>query len=156
MSRVRSKHTKPELIIRSLLHRAGFRFSIRSKLPGSPDIVLPKYKTAIFVHGCFWHRHEHCAKARMPSSNQDYWRKKFAANTARDQAVRQVLEQRQWRVLILWECEIMRDPAAVCAETIRELIGDEHKQYAPPELTRTEILQLAEKKRRYYEKSEKR
>lgn len=151
MSRIRSQHTKPELIIRSLLHRAGFRFRINNKktLPGSPDIVLPKYRTAIFVHGCFWHRHENCAKARMPGSNQDYWQQKFARNMARDAAAVKELENLQWRVLVLWECEIFRDPLAACASVISRLQGDAPQEYAA-ELDRRQILQLAEKKNRCY------
>jgi DNA mismatch endonuclease (patch repair protein) len=149
MSRIPSANTKPELIMRSLLHRAGFRFRISSRLPGSPDIVLPRHKTAIFVHGCFWHRHENCAKARMPNSNQEYWRKKFAANIARDAAVQQELERQQWQVLILWECEIMRDPLAVCAEVIKRLECGGQQSFKP-ELDRRQILELAEKKSDYY------
>ncbi|MGX9728424.1 MAG: very short patch repair endonuclease [Candidatus Electronema sp. VV] len=150
MGRIRSQHTKPELIIRSLLHRAGFRFRISNKtLPGSPDIVLPKYKTAIFVHGCFWHRHENCAKARMPGSNQDYWREKFARNMARDTAAVKVLEALQWRVVVLWECDILRDPLAVCAKVVSELLGGAATQYAA-EIDRRQIVLLAEKKSRYY------
>jgi DNA mismatch endonuclease (patch repair protein) len=150
MSRIRSQHTKPELIIRSLLHRAGFRFRIQNKLlPGSPDIVLPKYKTAVFVHGCFWHRHENCVKARMPGSNQDYWQQKFARNVTRDAAAAQELEKLGWQVFVLWECEILRDPLAVCASVISRLLGDAPQKYAA-ELDRRQILQLAEKKNRCY------
>jgi DNA mismatch endonuclease (patch repair protein) len=148
MSRIRSQHTKPELIIRSLLHRAGFRFRITDKkLPGSPDIILPKYKTAVFVHGCFWHRHENCAKARMPGSNQEYWRQKFVRNLERDAAAIKKLELLHWRVAVLWECEILRDPLAVFEALIRELAEERTQQYVA-EMSRQQILQLAEKKRR--------
>lgn len=150
MSRIRSRHTKPELIIRSLLHRAGFRFRISTtNLPGSPDIVLPKYKTAIFVHGCFWHRHENCAKARMPGSNQEYWQKKFARNAARDVEAVQELEKLQWRVVVLWECEIMQEPLAVFDAVARKLKGTARQEYAIG-LDRGQILQLAEKKSSWY------
>lgn len=154
MSRIRSQHTKPELIIRSLLHRAGFRFRISNKtLPGSPDIVLPKYKTAIFVHGCFWHRHENCAKARMPSSNQDYWRDKFARNMARDTAAVKELEALQWRVIALWECDILRDPLTVLERLISALKGGCGPQHCAADLERGQILRLAEKKSAAYMKN---
>ncbi len=150
MSRVRSRHTKPELIIRSLLHRAGFRFRIKNnKLPGSPDIVLPKYKTAIFVHGCYWHRHEGCSKASMPKSNQEFWQKKFDGNVARDRRVKKELEQLQWRVLVLWECEIMQDPLAVLDDLVGQLEQDADQEYSV-DLDRREIFKVAEKKNRYY------
>ena len=150
MSRVRSGHTKPELIIRSLLHRAGFRFRIKNnKLPGSPDIVLPKYKTALFIHGCYWHRHEGCSKATMPKSNREFWRKKFADNVTRNRRVQEELQQLQWRVLILWECEIMNDPLAVLDAVVRQLDQGDCLQYSL-DLDRREILQVAEKKNRYY------
>ncbi|WP_417917248.1 very short patch repair endonuclease [Candidatus Electronema sp. JC] len=154
MSRIRSQHTKPELIIRSLLHRAGFRFRISNKtLPGSPDVVLPKYKTAIFVHGCFWHRHENCAKARMPGSNQDYWRQKFARNRARDAAAVKELESQCWRVIVLWECDILRDPLAMLERLVHELKGGcAPRQYAA-DLERGQVLRLAEKKRAAYMKN---
>lgn len=85
MSRIRSKNTKPEIIVRSLLHRAGYRFRLHRKdLPGKPDIVLPKYKTVIFVHGCFWHRHKGCKRSNIPKSNKEYWIPKIQKNTKRD------------------------------------------------------------------------
>ena len=88
MSRIRSKDTKPEKIIRSILHKLGFRFRINRKdLPGKPDIVLPKYKTVIFVHGCFWHQHEGCKKSSRPKSNVDFWDRKLSANLMRDKEV---------------------------------------------------------------------
>lgn len=107
MSRIRSKNTKPEVIVRSLLHRMGYRFRICVKdLPGKPDIVLPKYKTVIFVHGCFWHRHEGCKRCTTPSSNKKYWLEKFQKNKARDLRVVNELEEKGWRVIVIWECEI--------------------------------------------------
>ena len=108
MSRIRSRHTKPELILRSLLHRSGFRFRINyNKLPGSPDIVLPKYKTVIFVHGCFWHRHPNCSKATTPNTNRPYWKKKFDKNVSRDIEIRKELKRLKWRIIVVWECEVM-------------------------------------------------
>ena len=106
MSSVKQRHTKPEMVVRSLLHRLGYRFRLHQKdLPGSPDILLPKYRTAIFVHGCFWHQHENCGKARRPSSNQEYWNKKLDENISRDKRKEDELSQLGWRVVTVWQCE---------------------------------------------------
>jgi DNA mismatch endonuclease (patch repair protein) len=107
MSRIRSKDTKPEKMIRSLLHRMGYRFRLHVKnLPGKPDIVLPKYKTVIFVHGCFWHRHPKCKYAYTPKSRIEFWGKKFADNIARFKIVKKELAHLKWKVVVVWECEI--------------------------------------------------
>lgn len=114
MSRIRGKNTKPELLLRSLLHRAGFRFRLHvSNLPGKPDIVLPKYRTAIFVHGCFWHRHEGCANATMPKSRVDFWTEKFRRTVERDSEKQVQLERAGWQVLRVWECELKADPSEI-------------------------------------------
>jgi len=107
MSRIRSSNTKPELIVRSILHRMGFRFRLHRKdIPGKPDIVLPKYKTVIFVHGCFWHRHEGCKYAYTPKSRVDFWTAKFKANTQRDIKVKKQLDELKWNTFVIWECEL--------------------------------------------------
>ena len=107
MSRIRSENTKPERIVRSWLHRAGFRFRIHVKtLPGHPDIVLPKYRTVLEVRGCFWHRHAHCAMASTPKSNVAFWKAKFARNVARDAKHEEEWLALGWNVLIVWECEL--------------------------------------------------
>ena len=107
MSMVHNKDTKPELIVRRFLHKNGFRFRLHRKdLPGHPDIVLPKYKTVIFVHGCFWHRHEGCKRCTMPSNNAEFWKKKFAANIKRDNSVHEALKKCGWQVIVIWDCEI--------------------------------------------------
>lgn len=107
MAQIRAKDTKPEKIVRSLLHKMGFRFRIhRSDLPGTPDIVLPRHKTIIFVHGCFWHFHEGCKEAILPKTNTEYWREKLYKNIKRDQINNQELEKIGWNVLEIWECEI--------------------------------------------------
>lgn len=107
MSRIRSKETKPEKAVRSVLHRLGYRFKLHVRdLPGSPDIVLPKYKTVIFVHGCFWHRHSGCKDASVPKTNTEKWLDKFSKNIARDKLAVELLEQCGWGVIIIWECEI--------------------------------------------------
>ena len=110
MSRIKSKDTTPERIVRSFLHRNGFRFRLHVKdLPGKPDIVLPKYKTVIEVRGCYWHRHEGCKDATTPSTNTDFWQKKFADNVARDKRTEQELKALGWNVIVVWECEICND-----------------------------------------------
>lgn len=106
MSSVKQRHTKPEMVVRSLLHRLGYRFRLHVKdLPGSPDIILPKFRTAIFVHGCFWHQHKNCGKSRRPSSNQEYWNTKLDGNVSRDKRKEEELSKLGWRVEIVWQCE---------------------------------------------------
>ena len=106
MSRIRSRDTRPELVVRSMLHRLGYRFRLqRRDLPGSPDIVLPKYTTVIFVHGCYWHRHQGCRFAYTPKSRKDFWLAKFEQNVSRDKRVQEQLEAAGWRVIVIWECE---------------------------------------------------
>ncbi len=118
MSQVKGRDTKPEKVVRSLLHRMGYRFRLhRRDLPGVPDVVLPKFHVAIFVHGCFWHRHQGCGRASMPSSNVAYWRKKFERNVNRDAQCRELLEKAGWHVLVIWECELKDMAALQCRLT---------------------------------------
>lgn len=106
MSRVASKDTSAEMRVRQIAHSLGLRFRLhRRDLPGSPDLVFPRYKIALFVHGCFWHRHPGCKKASMPKSHIDYWLEKFEQNTARDRTAMEELERMGWRPAIVWECE---------------------------------------------------
>ena len=106
MSRIHSKDTQPELRVRSLLHRMGFRFRLHRKdLPGSPDIVLPKHGLVIFVHGCFWHRHEKCKGASQPKTHMEFWQAKLERNMRRDQINERRLVALGWRVLTIWECQ---------------------------------------------------
>lgn len=105
MSRIGSRNTKPELVVRRGLHAAGFRFRLHhDDLPGRPDIVLPRHRAAIFVHGCFWHRHEGCSNFRLPKTNPEFWREKISRNVERDATAVEALRERGWRVLIVWEC----------------------------------------------------
>ena len=150
MSRIRSRHTKPELIIRSLLHRAGYRFKVNDdSLPGSPDIILPKYKTVIFVHGCFWHRHRNCPRATMPNTNREYWLKKLNKNVENDVAVRKALRKLSWYVVVVWECKILNDPVSVLDMITRRLADDDAKKYSI-DVDRKQILKVAEKRSSYY------
>jgi len=106
MSRIKSKDTKPEIRVRSILHAMGYRFRLhRNDLPGKPDIVLPKYRTVIFVNGCFWHRHRGCKRCTTPTSNQEYWDKKFQRNVAKDKKHKSKLRKKGWKVAVIWECE---------------------------------------------------
>lgn len=106
MRRIRAKGTKPELIVRSTVHRLGHRFRLHVKdLPGSPDLVFPGRRLVLFVHGCFWHRHRGCSCAYRPKSNIAFWEGKFKSNVARDKRVVRELEEMGWRVAIVWECE---------------------------------------------------
>lgn len=107
MSRIRSSNTLPELALRKALHSLGFRFRLHRKdLPGKPDIVLPRYKALVFVHGCFWHRHAGCKVATTPKSNTQFWLEKFERNVARDSRSRKSLEALGWNVMVVWECEL--------------------------------------------------
>lgn len=115
MSRIKSADTKPELVVRSLLHRMGYRFRLNGKiskkiqpkglLPGKPDLVLAGHKTVIFVHGCFWHRHKGCKDATMPKTRTEWWKKKLDGNVTRDKRNISDLRKMGWKVIIIWECE---------------------------------------------------
>jgi DNA mismatch endonuclease (patch repair protein) len=107
MSRIRGRNTAPERAVRSLLHRLGYRFRLHSrKLPGRPDVVLPKYSSVVLVHGCFWHRHSGCQLAYTPKSRIRFWSRKFAGNVARDLRNAEALHRAGWRVIVVWECEL--------------------------------------------------
>ena len=107
MSKIKSKDTKPEIVLRKKLFAKGFRYRINyKKLPGKPDIVLPKYQTVIFVHGCFWHGHSDCKDSHLPKSNTDFWEAKISENKMRDNRNSEVLRQMGYNVLIVWECEL--------------------------------------------------
>ena len=109
MSRIRGKDTTPEKVVRSLLHRMGYRFRLHGKkLPGRPDVVLPKHKTVVFVHGCFWHRHRKCKNCTNPTNRRDWWLAKLEGNAARDRVSRRALRKLGWKVLVVWECETER------------------------------------------------
>ena len=120
MARVRSKNTRPEIKVRRAIHAAGFRFQLHSKrLPGTPDIVLPRFKTAVFVNGCLWHWHG-CKASRMPSTNADYWNAKIQRNTERDKQNVATLQADGWAVETLWECELETGTEAVIYRLIKK------------------------------------
>ena len=113
MSRVGGKNTTPEVRVRKAAYALGLRFRLHRKdLPGKPDLVFPKRRIALFVHGCFWHRHPGCRKASNPGTRPDYWGEKFSANTARDSRVAAELEASGWQVVVIWECET-KDPESL-------------------------------------------
>lgn len=109
MSNIRSRNTKPELLVRKYLHSRGLRFRLHVKtLPGKPDIALPKYRTVIFIHGCFWHRHSGCKYASLPGSRPDFWFNKLSLNAAHDRGNADALTKSGWRVFTVWECELRK------------------------------------------------
>lgn len=127
MSRIRSTNSRPEEIVRKYLFSQGFRYrkNVR-KLPGCPDIVLPKYRTIVFVNGCFWHKHD-CPRFHWPSSNVEYWTQKINGNAARDKKNRRLLQEAGWHVITVWECELKKDKAPARLEQLcREI-----RQFAP-------------------------
>jgi len=110
MSCIKNKNTKPEKIVRNFLFSKGLRYRKNDRrYPGHPDVVLPKYKTVVFVHGCFWHLHENCRYARLPKSNIDYWSKKLTKNKERDAREQAELRNMGWKVIVVWECELKKD-----------------------------------------------
>jgi DNA mismatch endonuclease (patch repair protein) len=131
MSRIRSSNTSPELALRRALHALGLRFRLHRKdLPGKPDIVFPRYKTVVFVHGCFWHRHAGCKVATTPKSNTGFWIEKFDRNVARDSRSRELLEAQGWKVVVAWECELgsrrkAADAALRIADEIRPGVSEQ-------------------------------
>lgn len=107
MSRIKSKDTKPEILVRKFLHKNGFRFRLHVKsLPGKPDIVLPKYKTIIFIHGCFWHGHHGCKYYKIPQTRTEWWLNKFETNKVNDQKIKEKLLSESWEVITVWECDL--------------------------------------------------
>ncbi len=132
MSRIRGKDTKPEVMLRSMLHGMGYRFTVNGprnkRLPGRPDIVLPKYDTVIFMHGCFWHGHENCPDFKMPKSRREWWEAKIGGNKARDERVQKELRELGWHVVTIWACALKNIHARMWLEArLPSLIG------SPPE-----------------------
>jgi DNA mismatch endonuclease (patch repair protein) len=133
MAQVKGTNTRPEKAVRSFLHKLGYRFRIHNKsLPGSPDIVLRKYMTVIFVNGCFWHQHKNCARSRPPKSNAQFWTNKFVQNIARDIRNKRALRKQGWRVIVVWECSIERkkNTQKTLEKVAAMLVSTENSGYA--------------------------
>lgn len=122
MRQIRSQNTSPELSLRRILHRLGYRFRLHRKdLPGKPDLVFPARKKAIFVHGCFWHQHSGCREGRVPGSRPEYWGPKLLRNQQRDAAAQAALKQQGWHCLVVWECELKNRAAAL--KRVKRFLG---------------------------------
>ncbi|WP_082559997.1 MULTISPECIES: very short patch repair endonuclease [unclassified Brevundimonas] len=125
MSGIKGKNTKPEMVVRQGLHRAGFRFRLHAPgLPGKPDLLLPKWRAAIFVHGCFWHRHEGCRFTTTPATRPAFWDQKFGANVLRDERAFVALQKAGWRVATVWECAVRRDARGATERLARWITSD--------------------------------
>lgn len=140
MSRIRSKNTRPERLVRSLLHRMGYRFTVNGprnrKLPGKPDIVMPKHRTVVFVHGCFWHGHPDCPCYRPPKSRVQFWKEKIEKNRARDESNANRLRAAGWNVVTVWECELAnREKIQSLNRRLPFLIEQKPMQYHFPQNT---------------------
>ena len=129
MRQIKSKDTTPEIALRSLIHRLGYRFRLHRKdLPGKPDLVFPGSGRVIFLHGCFWHQHASCREGRMPSSRRDYWVPKLKKNQIRDAHNQASLEEQGWKVLVIWECEL-RDSRHL-TKTLKSFLGSRKQRLA--------------------------
>lgn len=154
MAKVRSTNTQPEWVLRSALHRLGFRYRLHAKdLPGRPDLVFPRYRVAIFIHGCFWHRHPGCKDASSPKTNQLFWERKFCDNIRRDREVAEALTKEGWEVVVVWECELLQDTLPTI-ERVREILAKRRPPapdtaYPVLDLSKRSLLAIAEKKSKY-------
>lgn len=165
MAGIRGKDTRPEIRLRKALHAIGFRFRLHEKrLPGRPDIVLPKWKVAIEVHGCFWHRHEGCRFASTPATRPEFWAEKFATNVARDRRNLEKLQEAGWRTAVIWECWLRDKDISELVQKLRDWIGssqrdftdfhsqaDQDDETSPPKVSkveepRTECSELGQQK----------
>ncbi|MDR2980190.1 MAG: DNA mismatch endonuclease Vsr [Bacteroidales bacterium] len=153
MARVRSKDTKPEIRLRKALFAKGYRYRIHDKkLPGKPDIVLPKYKTVIFVNGCFWHGHKACGGNRVPKSNSEFWSTKIAKNQSRDLKVREQLRLQGWTIATVWECELKNAKLAQTVDIIVQLLENKSPRIITIYEEQDEmIMKVAEKVVKYEE-----
>jgi DNA mismatch endonuclease, patch repair protein len=123
MSRIRSKGSVPEITVRQMAHQLGFRFRLHQKdLPGRPDLVFPRLRKIVFVHGCFWHQHQKCREGRIPASNRDYWAPKLERTQVRDRRAMEMLEADGWRLLTIWECEL--EQSLEWSERLREFLAE--------------------------------
>lgn len=131
MSHIRSRNTRPEVKLRKELHRLGYRYRVNVKsMPGTPDIVLAKYRTCIFVNGCFWHGHEGCGKFVIPKSNTDFWVKKIRNNHERDLKEYTLLEAYDWKVIVVWECQLKKDSFEKTVAEVRSQLEENRLEYS--------------------------
>lgn len=154
MSKVRSADTKPEWVLRCALHRLGFRYRLRNRhLPGRPDLAFAKHKAVVFVHGCFWHRHSNCRRATAPKSNVAFWTAKFEKNKERDRRSKRQLAKQGWRVLVVWECELIDHTMETISRVacwLRRGTASSRVSYRDKlPFDRSEVLSLAEERVRY-------
>ncbi len=155
MSHNRAKNTGPELLLRRAIWRLGFRYRVNDKhLPGSPDIVLPKYHTVIFVHGCFWHGHKNCKNATTPKTNTEFWKAKITRNQERDQEVWRKLEAKGWYVLIVWECELKKDCIEATLKRVTETIRQNGETYKGLQTARKQARALYQEEQRRHKELE--
>ena len=153
MSHIRSVNTKPEVALRRALWRRGFRYRVNVKnLPGSPDIVLPKHRTVVFVHGCFWHGHNGCKEYTVPKTNTEFWVNKVARNQERDQEVWRKLEAKGWSVVIVWECELVKAKFAGTVERVTVEIIENGNLYRKHRQERREAREQRLQERKMSEK----
>ena len=149
MARIRSKNTRPEVVLRRALWHRGFRYRANVRnMPGSPDIVLPKHRTVVFVHGCFWHGHKKCKNNKIPKTNTEFWQTKVSRNQERDQEVWRQLEAKGWSVVIVWECELAKGRLDNTVERVAAEIIENGEQYKISQIKRREeyVLRMLEKK----------
>jgi DNA mismatch endonuclease, patch repair protein len=127
MSQIKGKNTKPEMLVRKFLHANGFRYRLHVKnLPGKPDIVLAKYKTVIFVHGCFWHGHENCNEFKLPKTQTDWWQKKINGNIANDSKKKKYLLDKGWMVITIWACDLKKNERQVTLTNLIKKLGNKN------------------------------
>ena len=149
MSHNRAKNTGPEMLLRHLLWRLGFRYRINAKdLPGSPDIVLPKYRTTVFVHGCFWHGHKDCKYYTVPKTNTEFWEAKVARNQERDQEVWRKLEAKGWSVIIVWECQLKKAKLEETIDRVAKEIVRNGEAYRAAQIERKQAREEYRQERR--------
>lgn len=153
MAAIRSKDTKPEMLVRRYLHAAGFRYRLHDrKLPGTPDMVFPSLHTVIFIHGCFWHGHENCKYFRLPKSNEEFWRDKISRNIERDAEIHAELEKQNWNVIVIWECDLKNklQREETLKKIARQLSDIRHHSDSSPNYT---VAEAAEPKAAYGHKN---
>ena len=156
MAAIRSRNTKPELALRHALWHNGFRYRVNdNRLPGKPDMVLPKYRTAIFIHGCFWHGHKDCKNFTVPKTNTEFWMAKVARNQERDQEVWRKLEAKGWSVIIVWECQLKKAKLEETIDWVAEEIVRNGETYRAVREERRKVREEYRRERKARKEREK-